>query len=362
MSDNISLIPTITNQGLQAVFNANHSGLEATISQIALGDQAYTVPVNDNGQATQTALRNEQQRVDIADGQRITPQQIDMSFIVDGPSTYWVRELGFYLADGTLFAVWSDPNKALAWKSDLVPLITGLELVLTTLPADSVTVQSSGAPLQLVMTREIAALSEAIIRLQQEQLQQRIEIGSLTTTTPAQLTDLSKADSDAHQDLLKFSNSLERRVEQALASLKSGTILQPSGGLYFEKYDTGDAAINLGNKPKDTWITIPVEVTISQSGTYLITANIRAWCQMSTSYQWKKSRVLINGIPKKMIFGFNKNTADQNLDSTTSISLIEQVNENEKITVEVYFNGTAPRPLYVSDGNGSSSIQAVKIG
>ena len=179
MNDNISLIPTITAQGLQAVFNANHNGLEATISQVALGDHAYAVPVNGDGLATQTALRNEQQRVDIADGKQVTPHQIDMSFVADGSSTYWVRELGFYLADGTLFAVWSDPSEALAWKSDLVPLITGLELVLTALPADSVTVQSGGVPLQLIMTREIAALSEAIIHLQQEQFQQRLEINAL---------------------------------------------------------------------------------------------------------------------------------------------------------------------------------------
>ena len=180
MSDNISLTPIITVQGLQAVFNANHTGLEATISQIALGDQAYTVPVDSDGQATQTALRNEQQRVNIADGQRTTPQQIDMSFIVDGPGTYWVRELGFYLADGTLFAVWSDPTTTLAWKSDLVPLITGLELVLTALPTDAITVQSSGAPLQLIMTREMTAIATSLANVQLEQLRQADRIKQIT--------------------------------------------------------------------------------------------------------------------------------------------------------------------------------------
>lgn len=179
MSDNISLIPVITEQGLQAVFNSNNNGVEATISHIALGDHAYSVATNENGLASQTALRNEQQRVPIADGRRVTPQQIDMSFVADGPDAFWVRELGFYLQDGTLFAVWSNPDKALAYKSDLVPLIAGLELVLSTLPADSVTVHSNGLPLQLIMTREIATLSEAIIRLQKEQFQQRLEINAL---------------------------------------------------------------------------------------------------------------------------------------------------------------------------------------
>lgn len=180
MNDNISLIPIITAQGLQAVFNANHNGLEATISQVALGDHAYAVPVNSDGLATQTTLRNEQQRVAIADGQRVTPQQIDMNFIADGPSTYWVRELGFYLDDGTLFAIWSDPSRALAWKSDTVPLIVGLELVLIALPADSVTVQSSGVPLQLIMTREIATIATSLANIQLEQLRQADRIKHLS--------------------------------------------------------------------------------------------------------------------------------------------------------------------------------------
>jgi len=177
----MSLVPTITVQGLAAVFNSHHNGLEVAISEVALGNQADdSVAVNSNGLATQTALVAEQQRVPIADGQRVSPQQIDLSFVADGSSSYWVHELGFYLADGTLFAVWSDPDQALAWKSDRVPLVVGMELVLSALPADSVTVQSSGAPLQLMMTREIAAMANALARLQLEQLRQAQQIKRIT--------------------------------------------------------------------------------------------------------------------------------------------------------------------------------------
>ena len=175
-----ALNPVITEQGLQAIFNSTHSGVAAKISKVALGDNRYSVPVNSNGHGTQTALRRERQRVEIADGRSAGPHQIDISFVADGAESYWVNELGFYLEDETLFAVWSDPNRSLAWKSDTVPLIVGLELVLATLPAESVVVQSGDIPLQLIMTKELAAIGSAIANLQLEQLRQADQIRALS--------------------------------------------------------------------------------------------------------------------------------------------------------------------------------------
>ena len=177
MSD--PLIPIITDLGLQAVFNATNDGLSATITEVALGDSGYDVAVDADGHASQQALISEQQRVIIADARRASPHQIDLSFVAEGPAEYWVRELGFYLEDGTLFAVWSHATRALAWKSASVPLIVGLELVLATLPAESVTVQSSGVPLQLIMTRELAAIGTALANLQLEQLRQADRLAAL---------------------------------------------------------------------------------------------------------------------------------------------------------------------------------------
>ena len=174
-----NLKPTITEQGLQAVFNASNDGLAARISQIGLGDAGYSVAVSNSGRTDQTSLVSEQQKVAVSDGKRISGQQINISFIAEGTASYWVKELGFYLEDGTLFAVWSSPDKALAWKSDSVPLIVGLELVLSALPADSVTVEPGAQLLELVMTRESGVYSEAIIRLQEEQFQQCLALETL---------------------------------------------------------------------------------------------------------------------------------------------------------------------------------------
>lgn len=174
-----ALNPVITEQGLQEIFNASNNGVNATITEVVLGDGGYQVLKNTQGLATQTSLRQEKQRVQIADGRRSSPQQIDLSFVAEGPEEFWVREVGFYLSSGTLLAVWSDPTRALAWKSASVPLIVGFELVLAALPPDSVNIQTGEVPLQLVMTREMAALGAAISNLQLEQLRQADQISRL---------------------------------------------------------------------------------------------------------------------------------------------------------------------------------------
>ncbi|CAE7405611.1 J [Symbiodinium microadriaticum] len=169
--------------GLQAVFNADSNGLQAVISEIALGDQGYDPAVDGDGYATQTALQNEIERFPLADSDAVPPYQIDLSFIADGANEYWVREIGFYLDDGTLLAVWSDAAQTLAYKSAAVPLVLGFELVLASLPANSVTVQTTGGNLELVMTREIAVIGTAIARRQE-------------MTTTQQVADLIAAHSD----------------------------------------------------------------------------------------------------------------------------------------------------------------------
>jgi hypothetical protein len=55
-----------------------------------------------------------------------------------------VRELGVYLADGTLLAVWSHPTQALAYKTAGSDMLLSYDLVLSALPPNSVTVDGTG--------------------------------------------------------------------------------------------------------------------------------------------------------------------------------------------------------------------------
>jgi len=132
----IALIPIITSAGIAAVFNATNNGVEAMITEIALGDSGWS-PDNTAG-----TLQNEMRRLAIS-GERISDNQIHLSAIEDGITEYWVREVGFYLADGTLLAIWSDPVNALSFKSSDVDLLLSFDLVLDTLPASSVNIDGT---------------------------------------------------------------------------------------------------------------------------------------------------------------------------------------------------------------------------
>jgi hypothetical protein len=151
------LQPVITQAGLAAIFRATNDGLSAQITHIVLGSTGYT-PVQ-----TQTALRSKKGTYPISDGQKLSSTQLHLTAVADDAAEYWVREVGFLLADGTLLAVWSDPAQALAYKSPNAQLLLAYDLSLAALPANSVTINSTGAGLNLTLSEQLAALASAQI-------------------------------------------------------------------------------------------------------------------------------------------------------------------------------------------------------
>jgi len=154
------LLPTILEVGLNAIWRAGNDGLAAQITHIALGDMGYTPNQG------QVGLRSERARYPVADGKRVSSRQIHLTALAAGDTEFWVREVGFVLADGTMLAVWSDPAKPLAYKASGVDLLLAYDLTLSAVPADSVTVQSTGAGLSLAMAGEYAVLANAMVDLQ----------------------------------------------------------------------------------------------------------------------------------------------------------------------------------------------------
>ncbi len=151
----VSLTPVITTAGLQAVLNASNDGLQAKITQVALGDNGWT-PTN-----AATGLKRQRNRVLISNGDRIQPTQIHITAVENGTTEYWVREIGFVLDDGTLLAVWSHPTQALAWKAADVDLLLAFDMLLSALPADSVVVDGTGG----VNLAPATNINEGVVRL-----------------------------------------------------------------------------------------------------------------------------------------------------------------------------------------------------
>ena len=169
-----ALQPIITTAGLQAVLNATNDGLQAKLTHIALGDAGW------QPDATATQLQQERQRIPISNSSRLQSNQLHITAVENGDQNYWVREIGLFLADGTLLAVWSDPEKVLAWKSADVDLLLAFDLLLTALPADSVVIDGTGS-LELAPATE---QQRGIVRLAtSDEAKQGTE--TLTAITPA---------------------------------------------------------------------------------------------------------------------------------------------------------------------------------
>lgn len=151
------LQPVITKAGLAAILTATKTGLAAEISHIALGSVAYTPS------ADQKTLRNEVARFPISSGEKLSSTLLHLSAVADGTTGYWVREIGIFLKDGTLLAVWSHLTEALAYKAANIDLLLAYDLSLAALPADSVTITSTAAGLNLTLAEPLAALSTALI-------------------------------------------------------------------------------------------------------------------------------------------------------------------------------------------------------
>lgn len=169
------LQPVITKAGLAAIFNEANNGLSAEITHIVVGTSGYTVlPGTD-----QKVLRAQVGKYPIAGGEKLTSTLLHLTAVADGPSAFWVRELGFLLSDGTLLAVWSHPTEALAYKPAGDQLLLAYDLSLAALPANSVTINTSPAGLNLTLAEPLTALACALMGEQLRNLQQQDQIGEL---------------------------------------------------------------------------------------------------------------------------------------------------------------------------------------
>ena len=139
------LVPAITYAGLAAVANAQGTGLQATITQVGVGRGAADSNGVYSGYApsqTATALVGEMIRIPILSGARRDPSGFTILALLpaSAPGIYPINEIGFYLSDGTLFALWSDPTYPLAYKTTLADVELGFDLLLDAIPTSALAI------------------------------------------------------------------------------------------------------------------------------------------------------------------------------------------------------------------------------
>ena len=209
------LQPVITKAGLAAILTATKTGLAAEIGYIALGSVAYTPT------ADQKTLRNEIARFPISSGEKLSSTLLHLTAVADGTTGYWVREIGIFLKDGTLLAVWSHLTEALAYKAANIDLLLAYDLSLAALPADSVTITSTAAGLNLTLAEPLAALASAAIAEQLRNLEQQDRLISLERR--------QRVAEDQIIGLLERMSAAEKAATETRDSLLSATVANATG-------------------------------------------------------------------------------------------------------------------------------------
>ncbi|MDQ0650429.1 hypothetical protein [Pseudomonas cedrina] len=155
MTDEITRLVRFTSKGLDEVLQAKNQGLKGEITHIGAGTGRY------NPDGTEVALRDERQRVAIVDYEDLGERQLRMAALFDGDGEYEIGEFGFYLASGTLLAVYSVAGKLLTYKAAAARVLQRFTLDVSPLPADSVTIVVGSDSLNLLWVEELAAIAAA---------------------------------------------------------------------------------------------------------------------------------------------------------------------------------------------------------
>lgn len=221
------LQPVITKAGLSAVWRKDKTGLAAQITHVVIGTAGYT-PAN-----TQTALRNQVAVYPISDGETLSSTLLHVTAVADGPQAIWVREIGYLLSDGTLFAVWAHATDVLAYKPAGNKLLLAYDLSLTALPPDSVTITSTGAGLNLSLSEELAALATASIAdmlrglERQDVVESQARLHQLEGGQIANLMDrMRKAEARQDSDYVGFAEQAAAQASAGIADMLSGAMQQ----------------------------------------------------------------------------------------------------------------------------------------
>lgn len=138
-----ALRPVITDKGLEAALAASTLGKPAKITHVGLTERPGEA---NSGMAT---LPGESLRLKAEDGTPVNPHQVSVSVLLREESPgLSIHGIGFYLDDGTLFAVYQSRTPLLNHTAGTQMLVS-MDVVMGNIPAGSITVEATGANLDL---------------------------------------------------------------------------------------------------------------------------------------------------------------------------------------------------------------------
>ncbi|MCE7630213.1 phage tail protein [Vibrio fluvialis] len=141
----------ITHAGIAAAIRASDLGIEYKITHISIGSAGY-VP-----NPEQTALVAEIQKKALTRGALVAQGQLHFETVWDGDEEFEGKELGYWLEDGTLFAVDSRDGEVITYKRKNTVVTEACELNLAASTIQNITVEMLGSP---YATEQVAGIAK----------------------------------------------------------------------------------------------------------------------------------------------------------------------------------------------------------
>ncbi|RYU62184.1 phage tail protein [Aliivibrio finisterrensis] len=159
----------ITDAGIAASIQASNLGVSYKITHIAMGASGYAPTHN------QTSLRDEIVRRPITQGSIPALGQLHFEVLFDGDIEYEAREIGYFLEDGTLFAVDSREGDIISIKRSDTAIAEVFDLTLSGSEINTITVEILGAA---SATERVAGIAKIVTN---EQVDEGIDDTSFLT-------------------------------------------------------------------------------------------------------------------------------------------------------------------------------------
>lgn len=169
MTEMAPLIARITSLGVSKVFLATTASISVNLSHFAFGHGIAGVGYNPTG--AEVALKSEFLRFPVGAGERIE-QTLFLQGYCPAPhqQTGWVSEIGLFLDDGTLFALYSAQGQQISFVGEQDTIVQAMTIGLDALPVGSVNWTATGPNVNIMMAEPIALLATAIAGLQEKLL------------------------------------------------------------------------------------------------------------------------------------------------------------------------------------------------
>lgn len=127
------LVLTITEAGRAALVNAANTGTEAVLlASVGVSAASFTPS------PAATSLPGEIKRISTIAGEAVADDTVHVTVRDESSAVYTVRSFGLYLSDGTLFAVYSQPEPIME-KSAQAMLLLALDVAFADIDADQIT-------------------------------------------------------------------------------------------------------------------------------------------------------------------------------------------------------------------------------